>query len=88
VEDQETKSFNGHSNYGKLVDTYGNEFEIPNYSIKDIRKAIPVACYERSATKGWLSVLRDIFSVAATLYLAKKFVTPEYILLKSALVML
>src|SRR5947208_2677062 len=33
---------------GVLLDTYGNEFEIPDYTIKDIRDAIPKHCFERS----------------------------------------
>jgi len=31
--------------YGKLIDTYGNEFELPDYTINDIRNAIPKHCY-------------------------------------------
>ncbi|KAJ6783967.1 hypothetical protein PWT90_11156 [Aphanocladium album] len=33
--------------YGKLIDTYGNEFTPPDYTIKDIRDAIPKHCFER-----------------------------------------
>ncbi|RDW64087.1 putative oleate delta-12 desaturase [Coleophoma crateriformis] len=68
----------GHS-YGKLIDTYGNEFEIPDYTINDIRNAIPKHCFERSGLTGLSYVARDIFSLATTFYLFNRFVTPENI---------
>ncbi|KAI8628067.1 fatty acid desaturase-domain-containing protein [Xylariaceae sp. FL1651] len=61
----------------KLIDTYGNEFEIPDYTIKDIRDAIPKHCYERSAATGLYYVFRDIASLATTFYLFHTYVTPE-----------
>lgn len=67
------------ASYGKLVDTYGNEFELPDFTINDIRNAIPKHCYERSALTGLYYVFRDIASLAATFYLFNGFVTPEYI---------
>ena len=62
---------------GKLVDTYGNEFEIPDFTIKQIRDAIPAHCFERSAIRGLGYVVRDIASLAITFYLFNRFVTPE-----------
>jgi omega-6 fatty acid desaturase (delta-12 desaturase) len=50
--------------YGKLIDTFGNEFAIPDYTINDIRNAIPKHCFERSGLRGLGYVARD---------------TPEYI---------
>jgi omega-6 fatty acid desaturase (delta-12 desaturase) len=67
------------SEYGTLVDTFGNEFTVPDYTINDIRKAIPAELFERSSTKFLLYVLRDIFSLGVTFYLAKTFVTQEYV---------
>ncbi|KAF1965846.1 delta(12) fatty acid desaturas-like protein [Bimuria novae-zelandiae CBS 107.79] len=64
---------------GTLLDTYGNEFEIPDYTIKDIRDAIPKHCFERSAARGLYYVARDIASLAATFYLFHNYVTPETI---------
>lgn len=61
----------------KLLDTYGNEFEIPDYTINDIHKAIPKHCFERSAATGLYYVARDIVSLATTFYLFNKFLTPE-----------
>jgi len=63
----------------KLVDTYGNSFEIPDYTISDIHKAIPKHCFERSAATGLYYVARDVASLATTFYLFNRFVTPEYI---------
>ncbi|KAL8820607.1 MAG: hypothetical protein Q9191_007478 [Dirinaria sp. TL-2023a] len=62
---------------GKLVDTYGNEFEIPDFTIKQIRDAIPAHCFERSAIRGLSYVARDLASLAVTFCLFYHFVTPE-----------
>ncbi|KAL1969345.1 hypothetical protein VTN77DRAFT_9538 [Rasamsonia byssochlamydoides] len=61
----------------KMLDTYGNEFELPDYTIKDIRDAIPPHCYERSAVKGLYYVGRDIALMAGTFYIFHNYVTPE-----------
>lgn len=60
-----------------LVDTYGNAFEIPDYTINEIHKAIPKHCFERSAATGLYYVARDIVSLATTFYLTNKYLTPE-----------
>jgi omega-6 fatty acid desaturase (delta-12 desaturase) len=63
--------------YGKLLDTYGNEFELPDYTVNDIRNAIPKHCFKRSGARGLSYVARDILSLATTFYLFNKFLTPE-----------
>ncbi|KAI9730443.1 MAG: hypothetical protein M1818_008138 [Claussenomyces sp. TS43310] len=63
----------------KLYDTYGNEFELPDFTIKDIRDAIPKHCYERSAVTGLCYVFRDVASLALTFAIFNKYVTPENI---------
>ncbi|KAK4633815.1 Oleate hydroxylase FAH12 [Fulvia fulva] len=63
----------------KLIDTYGNEFKLPDYTIKDIRDAIPKHCFERSAITGLSYVFRDIALLAGTFYLFNRFCTPEYV---------
>ncbi|CAI6328446.1 unnamed protein product [Periconia digitata] len=73
------ESTDAKSSRGKLLDTNGNEFEIPDYTIKQIRDAIPAHCFERSAVKGFYYVFRDIASLAATFYLFHNYVTPETI---------
>lgn len=65
--------------YGKLVDTYGNEFEVPDYTIKDIRDAIPKHCFERSYVRSMGYVFRDMILLATTFYLWHNYVTPEFI---------
>jgi len=65
--------------YGKLLDTYGNEFALPDYTVNDIRNAIPKHCFERSGLRGLSYVARDIASLATTFFLFNKYVTPEYV---------
>ena len=62
---------------GKMLDGYGNDFQIPDFTVKQIRDAIPAHCYERSAAKGLYYVARDIVSLATTFYLFNQFLTPE-----------
>lgn len=61
----------------KLMDGYGNEFEIPDYTIGEIHKAIPKHCFERSAATGLYYVARDVTSLAVTFYLTNRFLTAE-----------
>lgn len=65
--------------HGKLIDTYGNEFVVPDYTIKDIHDAIPKHCFERSAVKGLYYVFRDIVLLGTTFYVFNTYVTPENI---------
>lgn len=61
----------------KLLDTYGNEFQLPDFTIKQIRDAIPAHCFERSAARGLWYVARDIVSLAITFCLFNTYLTPE-----------
>lgn len=63
----------------QLVDTYGNPFEIPDYTIGDIHRAIPKHCFERSAATSLYYVARDVACLVTTFYLFNRFVTPEYV---------
>jgi omega-6 fatty acid desaturase (delta-12 desaturase) len=63
----------------KLVDTYGNEFKLPNFTIKAIRDAIPKHCFERSGLTGLSYVARDVVLLASTFYLFNTYCTPEYV---------
>lgn len=62
---------------GKMLDTYGNEFQLPNFTIKQIRDAIPAHCYERSAIRSLSYVARDLFVLASVFYVFHNYVTPE-----------
>ncbi|KAK3321938.1 delta-12 acyl-CoA desaturase [Apodospora peruviana] len=70
--------------YGKLIDTYGNEFEVPDFTIKDIRDAIPKHCFERSYVKSMSYVFRDMLCLAVTFTLFHNFNTPEVVPFKAA----
>ena len=61
----------------QLIDANGDVFEIPDYTINDIHKAIPKHCFERSGATGLYYVARDITSLAVTFYLTNHFLTPE-----------
>ena len=67
------------SEYGQLVNGYGDEFKLPEYTIKQIRDAIPAHCFERSAIRGFGYVARDIASLAITFYIFNTYNTPETI---------
>ncbi|GFP57713.1 oleate hydroxylase FAH12 [Trichoderma asperellum] len=71
-------------NFGRLIDTYGNEFKVPDFTIKDIRDAIPKHCFQRSALRGYYYILRDMACLAATFYVFHNYVTPELIPSKPA----
>ncbi|KAJ1327407.1 omega-6 fatty acid desaturase [Microdochium nivale] len=62
---------------GTLLDLNGNEFEVPDFTIKQLHDAIPKHCFERSAVKGLYYVFRDIALLATTFYLFNTYLTPE-----------
>ena len=49
-----------------LKDTYGREFILPDFTIKEILDAIPPECFNRSAVRGLCYVLRDLVLIALT----------------------
>ena len=65
--------------YGEIVDTYGNEFKVPDFTIKQIRDAIPRHCFERSALRGFAYITRDILLLASTFYIFHNYATVEYV---------
>lgn len=67
------------SDYGQLLDTHGNDFKLPDFTIKQIRDAIPAHCFERSALRGYLYIARDVLFLATTFYLFTKYNTPDYV---------
>ena len=67
----------GRSKYGKLIDQYGNDFEVPEYTFKQIRDAIPPHCFERSALKGYRFVVQDLTLLTLTFLGFSKYLTPE-----------
>lgn len=51
-----------------LIDGYGQQFHVPDYTVNDIRKAIPKDCFQRSALRGLAYVARDIGLITGTFY--------------------
>ena len=64
---------------GRLIDSNGDEFEIPNFTISDIRAAIPAHCLQRSTSRSLAYVARDLLFLAVVFLFCHKFITPEYI---------
>ena len=62
---------------GKLVDSNGKPFEVPNYSMKQVRDAIPAHCYQRSAWRSLSYLARDIACMAVTFMLFHHYLTPQ-----------
>jgi len=54
------------------IDTLGNEFKVPDYTIKEILSAIPKHCYERSLVRSVGYVVRDIAAMVAIGYVGQK----------------
>lgn len=81
--DEQAQSLAGENNvesrYGRLLDTYGNDFQVPDFTIKQIRSAIPAHCFERSALRGFAYIARDVLLLASTFYLFHRYATPNNI---------
>lgn len=56
------------------IDTNGDVFEAPNYTIKEILDAIPPECYKRSAVRSLSYVARDLFFIGLVAYLAITYI--------------
>lgn len=53
----------GRQKKAPLLDTYGREFQMIDFTMNDILEAIPAECFHRSALKGLAYVVRDLFLV-------------------------
>lgn len=56
------------------IDTYGNEFEAPDFTIKDILSVIPTHCYERRTLQSLYYVFQDIAIMVALGYVANTYI--------------
>ncbi|RCK57605.1 Delta(12) fatty acid desaturase [Candida viswanathii] len=56
------------------IDTYGNTFKVPDYTIKDILSAIPSHCYERRLLQSLFYVFRDIFCMVVLGFVANNYI--------------
>ncbi|AET38468.1 uncharacterized protein Ecym_2769 [Eremothecium cymbalariae DBVPG len=61
------------------VDTNGDLFKVPDYTIKEVLGAIPPECYERNLVVSMYYVLRDIFFMVCIGYLAQEVLYEKYI---------
>lgn len=64
----------GFSDKATAIDTYGNTFEAPDYTIKDILSVIPAHCYERRTLQLLSYVARDITCMVVLGYLANTYI--------------
>ncbi|KAF1994281.1 hypothetical protein P154DRAFT_557366 [Amniculicola lignicola CBS 123094] len=60
-----------------MVDTIRDVFQLPDYTIGDIRKAIPPEYFKRSALRGLGYIAREITLLSTTFWLFHHSVTPE-----------
>lgn len=63
----------------RMLDTNGKEFKLPDFTIKQIRDAIPAHCYKRDTATSLYYVARDLASLATVFYIFHNYVTPETI---------
>ena len=56
------------------IDTNGNVFEVPDYTIKDILSAIPKECYKRDLWWSLHYVVRDIAAIVVIGYIGTKYI--------------
>ncbi|CUM46216.1 uncharacterized protein AC631_00031 [Debaryomyces fabryi] len=68
------ESKKGPSSNLKAIDTFGNEFKVPDYTIKQILSAIPKHCYERSLVRSLGYVARDITMMCLIGYVGQKVI--------------
>lgn len=54
----------------KHIDQFGNEFELPTFTMKQIHDAIPAHCFKPSTLRSMAYVVRDYFYVAVLAYAA------------------
>lgn len=56
------------------IDTFGNVFEAPDFTMKEILAAIPQHCYERRLTTSFYYVFRDIAVMLTAGYVANTYI--------------
>ncbi|KAH8658028.1 oleate delta-12 desaturase [Xylariales sp. PMI_506] len=63
------------SDFSNLIDGHGRRFQIPDYSVNDIRKAIPKECFRRSPLRGFAYIGRDVMLIVTAFYLTHEAVS-------------
>ena len=59
--------------------SHGMDIDLPDFSIRELRNAIPTPCFERSASRGLFYLLRDVGALAVTFYTFNACVTPTIV---------
>ena len=58
----------------KHLDLHGNEFELPNFTMKQIHDAIPAHCFKPSTLRSMAYVVRDFFYTSVLIYFSKTYI--------------
>lgn len=56
------------------INTNGDVFVVPQFTMKEILDAIPAECYKRSYVKSFSYVFRDLFFIGVVAYLAHQYI--------------
>lgn len=59
-----------------IVDSWGRDFEVPDYTIDQIRAAIPESCFKKSTPLALSYLIRDVFCVVVTHYIFNSHIFP------------
>jgi len=65
--------------YGMLLDSSGNEFVVPDYTLKQIYEAIPKECFDRNVLKSLRYLFQDLALVTLTFLAFSKYNTSDNI---------
>ncbi|RDW85960.1 hypothetical protein BP5796_04285 [Coleophoma crateriformis] len=65
--------------YGMLMDASGNEYVVPDYTLKQIYDAIPKECFERNVLKSLRYLCQDIALITGTFLAFSTYNTSDYI---------
>lgn len=65
--------------YGKLLDADGQEFLVPDYTLKEVYEAIPKECFERNAIKSIRYLVQDLSLLTLTFLAFKTYNVEAYV---------
>ena len=65
--------------YGLLLDADGQEFLVPDYTLKEVFEAIPKDCFERSVLKSLRYLVQDLSLLTLTFLAFKTYNVEAYV---------
>ncbi|KAJ9249901.1 hypothetical protein DTO207G8_6381 [Paecilomyces variotii] len=74
-----TEESSSNSADAQLSDLYGDKFEFPDFTIKQIRDAIPRHCFERPAFTSLYYMARDCIALAVVFAVFYRYNTPDFV---------